>query len=193
MKGGYDAGQLRELAELVAKYKPNTVTIEKNYGFGAFAAVFLPVLRQVYDECEVLEDMVGPTQKEIRIIDTLEPIIARGSLIVAESAIKGEERTLTKHPEVNRITYMLWNQLCLITREKDSLVHDDRLDAVAGTCAHWEQALKIDQEKVLAARAEAEMQAFWKDPLGHSRYKTPTQKRNEGRNNMLAYRRNLKR
>ena len=193
VKGGYDETQLDALARLVAKFKPNTVTIEKNYGFGAFAAVFLPILRKHYTDCELLEDMVGNAQKEIRIIDTLEPIIARGSLIMAESAIKGEPNTLTKHPEVNRITYMMWQQMSLLTREKDSLVHDDRLDALAGSCAHWEEQLKVDQEKVLAARAEAEMQAFWRDPLGHNRYRTQGQMAHQGKNNMLAYRRNQRR
>ncbi|QHB36538.1 DNA packaging protein, partial [Pectobacterium phage MA14] len=146
VKGGYDTGQLQSLAKLVVTYKPSVVKIEKNFGFGAFAAVFLPVLRTVYDSCSVEEDLVGSVQKEIRIIDTLEPIIARGSLIIAESAIKGEDKTLHKHPDVNRISYMLWHQLSLITRERDSLVHDDRLDAVAGACAHWESSLRIDQE-----------------------------------------------
>lgn len=193
VKGGYDEKQMDELAALVARYKPDSVTIEKNYGFGAFAAVFLPVLRKHYTECSILEDMVGNAQKEVRIIDILEPIIARGSLIMAEAAIKGEQATLQKHPEVNRITYMLWQQLSLLTREKDSLVHDDRLDALAGSCAHWQEMLKVDQEKLLAARVEAERAEFWRDPLGHDRYRTPAQMRNQGTNNMLAYRRNNRR
>lgn len=184
VKGGYDGGRMAELAQIVAKYKPNVVKIEKNFGYGAFAAVFLPVLREVYADCSIEEDYVTG-QKELRIIDILEPIIARGSLIISQDALKDEHQSLLQHPDVNRLHYCMQYQLVSITRERDSLIHDDRLDALAGACGHWEQMLVVDQKKAREQAYAAIEKKFWEDPLLHNRYR---QTATTGRN-MLAYRR----
>ncbi|APU00385.1 hypothetical protein fHeYen301_52 [Yersinia phage fHe-Yen3-01] len=188
IKGGYDGKQMLQLAELVAKYKPNVVKIEQNFGYGALRAVFLPILREYYTECSVEDDFVTG-QKELRIIDVLEPIIARGSLIIAHDALSGEASTLSIHPDVNRITYCFMHQLNLITRDRDALVHDDRLDALAGACNHWAEQLIVDQKKVRVQAAEAALEAFWKDPMNHNRIKTRQQMSFDQSRNMLSYRR----
>lgn len=172
VKGGYDTLQMQELAKLVVQFRPSVVKIEKNFGYGAFAVVFMPILRAMYSDCAVEEDMVHG-QKEIRIIDTLEPIIARGALIFNENYIKKETSSLTKHPEVNRVTYCMFQQINYICRERDALVHDDRLDALEGACRHFQMQLAVDHEKRQQEAAEVELKAFWKDPLNHNRYKTP--------------------
>lgn len=187
VKGGYDGEQMQELVRLIKKFKPNVVKIEQNFGYGALRAVFLPILRKEYEDCSVEDDYVHG-QKETRIIDTLEPIIARGSLVVASDAIKSEPASLQAHPDVNRMTYCLWSQMSLITRERDSLVHDDRLDALAGACAHWEQALMVDHEKAREQIEEAARAKFWADPLQHSRVRKQPAYMNKG-HNMLDYRR----
>lgn len=194
IKGGYGLngagesdGSLVKLAQIVARFKPNVVKIEQNFGYGAFLAVFLPILREVYPDCSVENDFVTG-QKEVRIIDILEPIIARGSLIFAEDALLGERQTLQVHPDVNRITYCLMQQMNHITRDKDSLIHDDRLDALAGACYHWEQQLVIDQSKIRQQMMEAEEKKFWSDPLQHNRIKRQGYNPNGGLN-MLAHRR----
>lgn len=188
VKGGYDGGQMQELIDLVKIYKPTVIKIEQNFGYGAFRAVFLPLLRAEYeDQCGVEDDMVGMVSKELRIIDTLEPIIARGSLIVAEDACQGEAATLRKHPDINRITYCMMHQMNHITRDKDALIHDDRLDAVTGACNHWEKQLVIDQEKVRQEMYAEQERAFWADPLQHNRYHA-TRPKGLG-TNMLAHRR----
>lgn len=189
VKGGYDGKQMHELADLILKYRPNVVKIEQNFGYGALRAVFLPILREVYPDCEVADDFVTG-QKELRIIDTLEPIIARGSLIIAADALASEKQTLQIHPDTNRITYCMMHQMNFITRDKDALVHDDRLDALAGACYHWAQMLVIDQNKV-RQQMQAEIEAaFWADPLQHNRIMSRQQVQNRGSgNNMLAYRR----
>lgn len=185
VRGGYDNGQMHELIRIIKQMSPTVIKIEQNFGYGAFRAVFMPLLREAEIEAEVQDDFVTG-QKELRIIEVLEPIIARGALVMAESAIKGEPATLAKHPDVNRITYCMMHQLNTITRDRDSLVHDDRLDALAGSCSHWEQMLVIDQRAAQKAIQEAEEAKFWRDPLGHRRYQRTT----HTSHNMLAKRRN---
>lgn len=196
IKGGYGLngagesdGSLVKLAELVKRFKPNVVKIEQNFGYGAFLAVFMPILREVYPDCSVENDFVTG-QKEVRIIDILEPIIARGSLIFAEDALLSERQSLQVHPDVNRITYCMMQQMNHITRDRDSLIHDDRLDALAGACYHWEQQLVIDQSEIRKRMQEAEEKKFWADPLQHNRIRQQSQVQNRGTGmNMLAHRR----
>lgn len=169
IKGGYDDAQLEEMASLVAKYKPNVVKIEINFGYGALRSILLPIIRERFPDCAVEDDFVTG-QKEVRIIDTLEPIIARGSLIFSEDVVRSEEHSLRIHPDVARMHYSLSNQIMGITRDKDSLIHDDRLDALAGACNHWESQLVIDQKKAREKLYQAVERQFWNDPLQHHRY-----------------------
>lgn len=123
VKGGYERAQLEELADLAVKWKVNTVKIEKNFGFGAFKEVFQPVLLAKH-LCSIEEDYVTG-QKEIRIIDTLEPVIGRGSLVVNRQILDNEKASISKHMGNDRVTYSFFYQLEKITRAKGSLVHDD--------------------------------------------------------------------
>jgi hypothetical protein len=111
-------------------------------------------------------------QKELRIIQTLEPVIARGSLIVNEEIALTEDDSLNRYPINVKQTYSLFFQLARLSRERGALVHDDRLDAVEGAVRHWQALLAIDQEKAVEAQKEAELAKFLKDPLGHNRYST---------------------
>lgn len=172
--GGYNVAQMETLAAIAAKWQVNTVIIEKNMGFGAFREVFLPYLRKEH-QCACEDDLVLG-QKELRIIETLEPVIARGSLIVNEAVLDEDRDTSAKHVASKRTLYSLFHQLSKITRDKNALFHDDRLDALEGAVRHWVAMLAINQtEAVERLAARAAMEAF-KDPLGHQRYQAPTRR-----------------
>lgn len=114
--GGYDADGLRELRRIAIKYKPNVISIEKNMGHGAFAKIFLPILREDRpDELgykgEVREEFVTG-QKETRMIGTLEPVIARGSLVVLESVVEMDDEYTARYASTGkRQIYSVFHQL----------------------------------------------------------------------------------
>lgn len=81
------------------------------------------------------------TQKEKRIIDILEPVLSQHRLVVSRSVI--EEDLKTEDPR-----YSLFYQLTRITRDRGALVHDDRLDALAGAVAYWMESLRKNQDTV---------------------------------------------
>lgn len=169
--GGYSMESMDKLAKEVAYWKPTLVKVEQNMGFGAFIEVWTPILRKVY-EGGIEHDYVGG-QKEVRICDTLEPIMARGSLIVDEHVINNDWPSTAVYPAHTRQLYTLAHQLSTITRDRGALVHDDRLDALAAACKHWLDALAVDQTKQLAAQREKAHQEFVRDPLNHSRFTAP--------------------
>lgn len=169
IKGGYDMEQMQELADIAKLWEPDVIKVEKNFGYGAFTAVWLPVLRLAIPDVGVEDDMVSG-QKELRIIETLEPILARGSLVIAHDVLRAEAKSIEKYPQAIRHTYSFLHQMQRITRDKDALVHDDRLDAVAGAANHFLQSLAIDQNKALEAQRAAEFKKWLKDPMGRDRY-----------------------
>ena len=175
--GGYGDAQLELLAKRIAPYEtigngPLVVKIEKNMGFGAFRAVFTPILRK---HCKLagIEDDLVTGQKEARIINTLEPVIGRGSLIVTENAIRHDLETSSLYAPALRLTYSFFYQLSKISLTRNALIHDDRLDAVEGAVRHFNEALALDQQKQLAALAAKAHAEAISDPLGYKRYDQP--------------------
>jgi len=165
--GGYDVEKLTQLAEIAVKHNPNVISIEKNMGYGAFAAVWLPILRKAGYKGAITEDWAA-AQKEQRIIKTLEPVIGRGSLIVLESVIEEDDISTEKY-QGSRISYSLFHQLQKITRDKGALKHDDRVDALEGAVAPWLQRLAVDQEEAEKKAKDKQWAEWFKDPLGRNR------------------------
>jgi hypothetical protein len=185
MPGGYTEEKMIALAKKLARFKLDGVTIEKNMGYGAFAAVFTPILRK-YIQCQIEEDLVTG-QKETRIINTLAPIMGRGALIIEESVIEEDQQTIDDagYAAANRQTYSLFFQLAKLSAARNSLIHDDRADSVEGLCRHFGEAIAQDQKKNLDKQRDKLHKEAMKDPLKHNRFmrKLPT------RPNMLRHKR----
>lgn len=170
--GGYEESKLESLAMAIAKFKEFgtlVVKIEKNMGYGAFRAVFTPILRKHLPEAGIEDDLVTG-QKETRIINTLEPVMGRGSLIFLESAIQNDNDSTQRYAPEQRLTYSLFYQMAKISRTRNALIHDDRLDALEGGVRHFTEALALDQQKRLAAQAAKAHAEAISDPLGYKRY-----------------------
>lgn len=170
VKGGYDPEVLIHLARRAAYWKVNRILVEKNFGNGAYLHSWLPTLRKEYPQTVgggcAIEEVWEAGQKELRIIDVLEPIISRGSLVFNEDILLSEDASLQQYPVALRISYSLLNQIKSITREKHALTHDDRVDALAGACRYWTTVLGIDQQKALEALRRKELEEFRKNPKG---------------------------
>jgi len=169
LPGGYSVEVMEKLANLAKTWEVDKVIIEKNMGYGAFREVFLPVLRRIYEKCSVEDDMVHG-QKELRIIETLEPVMARGSLIVNSSIMEEDREGCARHEPAKRQLYSVFHQMSKITRERNCLFHDDRLDALEGAVRHWVNALAIDQKTAVERMREREWREAMKDPMGRDRY-----------------------
>lgn len=172
MPGGYSVEVLEKLAHIASSWNVTCVKIEKNMGYGAFREVWLPILRKAHPIASVEDDMVHG-QKELRIIETLEPVIARGSLIVNQDIIDMDRECCERHEQSKRALYSVFHQMSKITRERNALIHDDRLDALEGAVRHWVQQLAIDQQRAVEAARAREMAETLKDPLGYRRYDPP--------------------
>jgi hypothetical protein len=165
--GGLDEEPLRQLTEVAVKWQPSQIDIEKNYGNGALASVWRPMLFRQHS-CGV-EDVWESGQKELRIIDVLEPVIGSNRLVVDEGLLELDWDRCKQYPVEQRPSYSFFYQLSRITREKGALIHDDRLDAVAGSVRHWADHLSQDEFKARARAAQSRYKDMMKNPLGNGR------------------------
>jgi len=167
VKGGLSNESLDQLTAIAKKWKPSTIGIEENFGKGALESVWTPKLLKEHS-CAIDSDWVTG-QKELRIIDTLEPLIGAGRLILDEDLLRHDFQMNEKYPVERRTSYSLFYQLSRITRVRDCLMHDDRLDALAGACQHWIGHLKQDEDKVNAAAKAEAYRKLMADPTGMGR------------------------
>lgn len=140
-KEGYSETTLKALANLAKTHEVKFIDIEDNFGDGMFKTLLEAVMVTIYPVTINPESNRTNTQKEKRIIDVLEPVLAQHRLVVDRKVIEEDLKV-----EDNR--YSLFYQLARITRDRGALAHDDRLDALAGAVAYWQESLRRNQETV---------------------------------------------
>jgi hypothetical protein len=163
MSGGYSPETLEALARLAKIHRVNQIIVEANFGDGMYTQLMKPVLGRIYP-CTI-EEVKHTTQKENRIIDTLEPVLSTHRLIVDQKLIERDYETSKD------IKYSLLYQLTRITRDRGALVHDDRLDALAMAVNYWTEHMARDNDKAAAQiRSDAidnELKNFMNQVLGN--------------------------
>ena len=164
LTGGYNDTTMKQLALIAAKHKVNKAIVESNFGDGMFTELLKPWLRKTHS-CSV-EGVRASIQKEQRIIDTLEPVMNQHRLIVNKDLIKRD------YDSASKPYYSLFYQMTRLTKDKGSLSHDDRLDAVAGAVAYWVEQMGQDTESAEKRHREAlldkELEKFMENCFGVS-------------------------
>jgi hypothetical protein len=138
-RSGYTPEALEALAHIAKKHQVKIIQVESNFGDGMFTELLKPVLGRIYP-CTV-EEVRVTGQKELRIIETLEPVMSSHRLVVDQALIDKDYRTAETD-----IKFSLFYQMTRITKERGALAHDDRLDAVEGAVRYWTKSMARDNE-----------------------------------------------
>lgn len=152
LQGGYSDYNLQYLAETAKIHGVNEVVIESNFGDGMFTKLITPHFRETHPV--TIEEVRHSKQKELRIIDTLEPVMNQHRLIVDQRIIKEDFESVKDYPPEQQAHYMLFHQLTRITKARGALKHDDRLDALAIAVAYWVERMATDHESAMADRRQ---------------------------------------
>jgi hypothetical protein len=178
LPGGYDNRTLSKLALIAKQEQVNTVVIEDNFGDGMYAQLFRPVLQKVYrrreegyllEGCTVEDDHVTG-QKEVRIIETLEPVLAMHRLVVDTAVIA--ESLASKETSVDPDAALKtgFYQLTRLTKDRGCLKYDDHVDALAGAVRWHQERLGTDTRKAAkerkAERIDEGLRKFAEDYFG---------------------------
>lgn len=143
--GGYTDETLVKLSQIAKKHRVNKIIVESNFGDGMFSQLLKPHLGRIYP-CTV-EEVRQNQQKELRIIDTLEPLMNQHRLIIDPKVIRDDYDSAMKNFDSDKAPhYMLFYQLARLSKDRGSLKHDDRLDALSIMCKYFLDILDVDQE-----------------------------------------------
>lgn len=168
--GGLHETHLQILVDLALQYGVDNIGIEKNFGNGALSSVITPMLFKACKEAGRepigIEDIWESGQKELRIIDILEPVIENGRLIMDEQVIEDDWEACQKYPIQDRPIFSLFYQMARITRDRNCLIHDDRLDALAAAVRYFVIALAKDEDRALAQAKQDRYNKMVQNPLG---------------------------
>ncbi len=143
---GYSDEVLGAIARLAAQYKVAHLVVEANFGDGMLLRLLEPHLHRSGHHCS-LDEVKHHTQKERRIVDTLEPIIQQHRLVVHDRVLVSDLRPLPGLSEGAQLPYRLAHQLSRITRDRGSLHRDDRIDALAIGAAWWKDSMAQDAQR----------------------------------------------
>jgi hypothetical protein len=152
LEGGYNESTLKALSVIAKEHKVNAVLIESNFGDGMFTELLKPVIKKIYPV--TLEEVRHSKQKELRIIDTLEPVMNQHRLVIDPKVIQKDFESVQHHPPEKAQRYMMTYQMTRITKARGALAHDDRLDALAMGVAYWVEQMAADVDDEMRAHRE---------------------------------------
>ena len=140
-KRGTDDTTFQKLAKVAKQWKVNECVPEGNYGGGMWTRLFTPFLQKEYPDCAVNETK-STGQKELRIVDTLDPVLRSHKLVTTPQCILKDYQYKTD----DDVKYCLFYQLTRITQDRGALVHDDRLDALAMGVSYLLDFMGVDED-----------------------------------------------
>lgn len=143
---GYEEKSLEFLAKKAKQWNVQTVVFESNFGDGMFGNVFQPVLLKHHPAA--LEEIRARGMKEVRICDTLEPVLASHRLVIRDEVVRNDYQTARDVDGKHALKYSLFYQLTRMSREKGAVAHDDRLDALALGVEFLRSTMQQDAVKI---------------------------------------------
>jgi hypothetical protein len=169
--GGYSVDKYTDICKLALKWNVSHIEVEQNYGNGAYLYGLIPILNSVYGAVHkncTTSEFYETGQKELRIADGMEPVIARHKLIINEAIIKKDVTSCEQYAVTQRASYQFFHQLTKLTRDRDSLKHDDRLDATWGLVRYLLTNTITDEDKAIEEYKAQQYQQFVSNPLARN-------------------------
>jgi hypothetical protein len=131
---GTSEAVMMKLSHTALKYEVKQVIVESNWGGSkdesTYAKLLAPVMARINGPTQIDVNHVSG-QKEVRILDCLEPIFNCHRIIFSEQAAK---------------CVALSSQIARITRSRGALQHDDIIDALYGAIAPFASMVVLDPQ-----------------------------------------------
>lgn len=163
--GGLTAENTDHMIEVFKKYGVTDVRVESNMGHGLFEIN----LRKAFEDANYEVPVSGEYakgQKERRIIDSLVSTLQRHYIVLHKDVFEADEFYNSKYGK-QATDRSVFYQLDNITTDRNSLRHDDRLEALAGLVRLLKHSLALDEAAEEQRRQEAEILEFINNPMGY--------------------------
>lgn len=181
LRGGLNPANEAELCRVILRNAVDRIKVESNMGHGLFEINLRAILNSASHltftpaEISKLAAVAGcitgeysVNQKEKRIIDSLVSPMQRHRVVVHKAVFEADQRCNKQHGAEMSTQYSLWYQLANITTDRNSLPHDDRIEAAAGAVREFKHVLDQDANKAAEQRLQAAAHEFLHNPMGYS-------------------------
>lgn len=195
--GGFAEDNIIAMIHEMLMYKTYDLRIERNTGAGAVTALFLAQLDKLKLLCNVepdnemvknlclslgiqpivlreelgkfgVQDYFSTGQKELRIINTISPMTRRHKIVVHTNALERDWYFCMRHSPEKRNSFSAFYQMANITTDRNSLVHDDRLDCLQRLTQELSPYVSKDETKGAEKRKEEEFNNWLSNPMGYA-------------------------
>lgn len=169
---GFSDTTLDEIAQLLVRYDVKVCLVEEDFGGGMFAQLLRPKVKKAWERAnanrpktdqgatEIISERATKVQKELRILEVLEPIFQSHVLVVAKEVIEEDASQVKRRDGTDlRDRYSLMYQITRLTREKDCLTHDDRVEGLSGLMRMLLEHLGLDMGDEAEKRRERDLEA----------------------------------
>ncbi len=155
LPGGYEDPNLIRIARIAQENKVSLILIEPQFGGGMFAELLRPVLKKYAGNVGVEEGEWSSVQKERRIADVLEPLLARHRIIIDPRLIRTDFSSAATGGDA--LFHSFAFQLSRLTRERGALRFDDAIDALAQAVSWWTDRMAVDVHQQAKQRRDEEL------------------------------------
>ncbi len=137
IQGGYDDEVMKNITTMVNDYGIDTIVIESNFGDGMFLKMLEPHLAM---DCPnvALDELRVSGQKEVRIIENLEPLLNQHRLVVDKDFLDKDYDTSS--------VYSFVSQMTNLSSERGCLAHDDRVDSLSNAIEYMLDKMGDNEE-----------------------------------------------
>lgn len=194
-RDGYAPETLLYIAKACVRFRVHKLRVESNFGDGMFVALLRPVLEREWElhnrgvekrnrENRGSREETGGTEieevrssnqmaKERRILSVMEPVTQQHRLVVDRSVLEYDWSSIKAiDGEDGRHRYAWGYQYTHLTRDRESLYKDDRLEALSMAVADYADILGVDPAlmavKAVQGRQQDELEKLlgWDDEHG---------------------------
>lgn len=177
---GFGEPTLKEIAKLLVEFNVQTCRVEEDFGSGMFAQLLRPYVKAAWEEkrkatkngepvranTEITAEKAAKQQKELRILEVLEPVFQGHRLVMAKEVLQDDYRvTQARDGTELRDRYSLMYQITRLARERDCLAQDDRVEGLAGVVGMFLDELglmpRLQAEKAEQERVEKQIEEFF--------------------------------
>lgn len=165
--GGVSEDFWRKLAKIAKTHGVNEILVETNFGgLEVYSQILKPYLVRAEAQCRI-EPIRSNQRKEVRIIDTLAPVLQTHRFGVDRRVVEKDNELVKNAKDDRDISYSLFFQMTRLTHDRGSLLHDDRLDAVAMAVQWFQEQAAQDQRVRAQDRLKEYLEASMEDELGY--------------------------
>jgi len=168
-RGGSSEALWMDLAMLAKRMQAKRVLVESNFGgLAVWEQAGKPFFQRAGYPMAFEGIRTSGTYKDLRIIDTLAPVVQLHSLIVDRRIIEDDAKIITEAEDESDCAYSFIYQYSRLTDARGSLRHYDRLDVVALGVEFFQGQVAQDQERSASIRYNEWLAAQVEDSAGYA-------------------------